>query len=269
MALRIIFRKISTKSQQMLYSQLCSFNLSNWKSYANYIKHNSIENYFLNNNLNKRHLCSTVYSSDTEQNEDEDFEICDNANQISIRSLLYPDSTDTLVSQLNECASVENVFNIIRENYNSFQSIHISQAILVLWDLQKIFYKHNIFYENDNNSGTILSSNAILKNYMDQVNAHEDFEKLMRLVEEKFKDFSLDALTCSLLYLNRMGVKLKTNTMQHMIARCEEEIKNCDVETFPLTALSRFIVTLFSQDSLWPNIISINSMPIILNRLGK
>lgn len=257
MAYRLIFKYITMSKKVFL--QKCYLNVN---SCYNFHKHF--------NHINARYFTGAPYNSDAESDsEEEEIDLdVQLLHKSDIRNILYSESTDPLIAKLNDCASVQDVFNIIRENQDVMEPSHISQAVLVLWDLQKIFYKHNKQYALSNGAkNTLLGPNSILQNYMNQVNSHEDFETLIKLLEKFYLEFTMDALTCSIMYLNRMGVKLTTNSMKLMITHCEDCIKKSENYSFPLTSLSRFLVTV-CQGNLYSALVSIKAWPIVVFKLG-
>lgn len=207
------------------------------------------------------------FTSDSDETEDDIIDETESkTDTVNIRNFLHANSNDPIINKLNDCASVQDVFDVIHKNDN-LDAPQITQAILVLGDLQKCFYKHNV-YQNDVNVNRIEKSNGVLQNYIEQIKRHEDFTKLIKMIESHYEKFTLNELTCSMLYLNRIGVDIDENVMQLMVNRCEREVARNDPDDLPLTALSRFTVTVFNNEgSIWSILVTKNVMPIIIERL--
>jgi hypothetical protein len=206
--------------------------------------------------------------SELEETSEVVIDLCNEFETFSFRHLLYPNSEHPLIKQLNLSTSVQDVFNFVREYEFELDAQLVSQAVIVLWDLQKIFYKVNILdlYQNQV-INSLLSPYDILKNYMSEVCGHDDFKMLLQLVGQQAGDMSVDALTATLLYLNKMGVGLEHPVMQKLVNHCEALVESCGPR-FPLTALSRFTVAVHSRRGLWPVLISKTTMPRILTGIG-
>ncbi|XP_066999739.2 FAST kinase domain-containing protein 1, mitochondrial isoform X2 [Anabrus simplex] len=229
----------------------------------------------------KRRTCLNVsrnYKHDCDSDSDSDEPGGDDLNDLystmegkenaeSLRYFLFPNSTDPLISQLNSCASVQDVFDTVRYNEMKMEGCHSSQAVLVLWDLQKIFVKIRFADELQNAvQDLFLEPQAIANDYVSQINTHEDFGLLLELVKRGTGDMSADEATCTLLYLNKMGVDLKNPVMQSLVVHCEKLIESmgCD---FPLTALSRFTVASQRHGGLWLVYVLQKILPLIISKI--
>lgn len=206
--------------------------------------------------------------SELEETSEDVIDLYNESETFSFRHLLYPNSEHPLIKQLNLSTSVQDVFNFVREYECEFDGQLASQAVIVLWDLQKIFYKVNILdsYQNEV-INSLLNPYDILKNYISKVCGHDDFKMLLHLVEKQTGDMSVDAVTATLLYLNKMGVSVDHPVMQKIINHCESLVESCGPR-FPLTALSRFTVAVHSRRGLWSVLISKTTLPRVLAGIG-
>lgn len=206
--------------------------------------------------------------SEMEETSEEVIDLYNESETFSFRHLLYPNSEHPLIKQLNLSTSVQDVFNFIRKYECEFDGQLVSQAVIVLWDLQKIFYKVNILdlYQNEV-INSLLNPYDILKNYISEVCGHDDFKMLLQLVDKQTEDMSVDALTATVLYLNKMGVSVDHPVMQKLINHCESLVERCGPR-FPLTALSRFTVAVHSRRGLWSVLISKKTLPRVLAGIG-
>lgn len=202
--------------------------------------------------------------SELEDSPDEVIDLYSESETLSFRQLLYRNSKHPLIEQLNASTSVQDVFNFIKEHESELDGQLLSQAVIVLRDLQKSFCKVNVFdlYQNQVIS-SLLNPRNILNNYINEVHGHEDFEMLLQLVDRWTGDMSADALTATLLCLNKMGMSVYHPVMQELISRCESAVE-CYGPRFPLSALSRFTVAVHSGRGLWPIFIAKTTLPRIL-----
>ncbi|XP_021937564.1 FAST kinase domain-containing protein 1, mitochondrial isoform X2 [Zootermopsis nevadensis] len=202
--------------------------------------------------------------SELEEAAEEGIDLYNESETFSFRNILYPISEDPLIKQLNASTSVQDVFNFIKGYKCELDGQLVSQAVIILWDLQKIFYKVNVLnlYQNQVLS-SLLNPYDILNNYINEVSGHPDFGMLLHLVSQWNEDMSVDALTATILYLNKMGVDVHHPVMQKLIDRCEYMLESCGPR-FPLTALSRFTVAVNSGRGLWRVLVSKMTLPRIL-----
>jgi hypothetical protein len=206
--------------------------------------------------------------SELEDSQEEVIDLYSEPETLSFRQLLYHNSQHPLIKQLNASTSVQDVFNFIKEHECDLDGQIVCQAVIVLWDLQKIFYKVNVLdlYQNQVIS-SLLNPYDILNNYIKQVCGHQDFGVLLHLVDRWNGDMSVDALTATLLYLNKIGVSMCHPVMQKLLSHCESAME-CYGPRFPLSALSRFTVAVHSRRGLWPIFISKMTLPRILAGIG-
>jgi len=110
----------------------------------------------------------------------------------------------------------------------------------------------------------ILQVNSIheLRNYIKKVNGHPDFDSLLRSVGNNINGLNPDALTCVLLYLGKMGVMLNHPVMQKLLEKCSKEFS-----TYPMTAISRFLVASQQGNSMKTLYITKDILPILLQKI--
>lgn len=56
------------------------------------------------------------------------------------RSFLYPDEQDPLFLQLNEARTSQQVFVFLHKHQHKLSPVLVSQAVMVLWDLQRSYF---------------------------------------------------------------------------------------------------------------------------------
>ncbi|XP_049938097.1 FAST kinase domain-containing protein 1, mitochondrial [Schistocerca serialis cubense] len=228
----------------------------------------------MSKNLSLRYLAHSADTDDSEsdefseQDDDPDYEKLKEMSE-SLRNFLYPDSEDPLLLKLKTCMSVQEVFNIIRPTELQLTSQHVSQAVLVLWDLQKIFYR---VYAKEEDEAKVynpaVGTSDSLRHYINVVSNHEDFKHLIELVNRTYLQMTPDAATCTLLYLRKMDVRLTHPVMQNLVAYCASLIESLSTH-FPLTALSRFTVAVYIPNSIWTCMILKEVIPLIYSALDR
>uniref|UniRef100_A0A1B6DR13 RAP domain-containing protein n=1 Tax=Clastoptera arizonana TaxID=38151 RepID=A0A1B6DR13_9HEMI len=185
-----------------------------------------------------------------------------------IRNILYPNSDDPIIKKLKSSQKVQDVFDIFSESDKNFNHEHCSQAIVVLWDLQKMFeYANSTGHISD--TSLPLENNDYLDNYKENLNKHHMFNKLLHLTSTTYEEMSPDALSCSFLYLLKMGVNFKSDISQKLLLRLEYLIGTEDSQEFPLTAISRFSVGIFYQRDLRSVLLLFKILPHAINHLDK
>ncbi|XP_047121376.1 FAST kinase domain-containing protein 1, mitochondrial isoform X2 [Schistocerca piceifrons] len=228
----------------------------------------------MSKNVSLRYLAHSADSDDSEsdefseQDDDPDYEKLKEMSE-SLRNFLYPDSEDPLLLKLKTCMSVQEVFKIIRPTELQLTSQHVSQAVLVLWDLQKIFYRVYAKEEDEAKFYTpAVGTSDSLRHYINVVSNHEDFKHLIELVNRTYLQMTPDAATCTLLYLRKMDVHLTHPVMQNLVAYCASLIESLSTH-FPLTALSRFTVAVYIPNSIWTCMILKEVIPLIYSALDR
>lgn len=151
-----------------------------------------------------------------------------------LRVNLYQNLNDPVVTKLNQANSVQEVFDTVehcREHLTVEQS---SQAIVTLWDLQKMYERYGF----DSPFVTNSQRNFLLEKIL----THSVFKKLLVHLENVCENLNNTALSCLLLYLNKLGLRNDSTLMQKLTVLCMERL-----DDFSLNALSRLTVYLRDQ----------------------
>lgn len=184
-----------------------------------------------------------------------------------LRSFLYPNSEDEIIKKLNSCITIQQVFDIIDENKKALNHEHSSQALCVLWDLKKLCERAN-FTEDIANEVTLCHLFKEIKDFTQQITSHESFKTLFNCIKNNYNAMTIDALSITLLHLHKLDIPLRHAVMQSIIMRLEESLGSVEPKDFPLTALSRFSVTLSDSSELWAIILSVKLIPHIIYHIG-
>ncbi|KAF5301434.1 hypothetical protein FQA39_LY02163 [Lamprigera yunnana] len=172
-----------------------------------------------------------------------------------VKNIIFPNSTDPLIHKLNSCKSMQEVFDVIEEKWGEMGHGHITQAVLVLWDLYKVFLftQHLQF---------VHESHPTLQDYVHRLNNHPSFRKLIELAKEKHDEFDANSIGAFLLYINKMGT-----TLDHEFANFFLQVPKLLYPSISLSALSRIITAVRVEPNISSLFTILNAVPIILNKL--
>lgn len=189
----------------------------------------------------------------------------DNKEKIDLRTLLYKDSNDNIIMQLNQCQSIQSVFDLIRKEKLNMKSHHLCQTVLVLSDLQRSF--DQFYVQELENSEVETSPQDMMLDYMSELKKHKDFISLLDLIEENYSVLSLDELSCAIFYLKRMGINNTDNVLNSMIELFYEKVKSNE---FPsIQSLERYTSVFEARDSLRFVPVAAKMLPLLLTSLGE
>lgn len=198
-----------------------------------------------------------LHNDDTENVEDDDgFELYEEA-PVFDRNVLYPESRDPVIRSLINCTSVQQVLDVVRINRDYLSCQHVTQAIITVWDLVKALHHLDGIPESREN----VRSNS----FVVQLHEHVDFGCLLSSVGNNIQDFNATDLSYVYLYLNKLGVDEKHELIRFMM----ESLKKKLVEDFSLSAVSRFIVTVFSEYDLKRYFNVLHLVPLVLSKIGR
>ncbi|KAK5643072.1 hypothetical protein RI129_006917 [Pyrocoelia pectoralis] len=168
-----------------------------------------------------------------------------------VRNLLYAKSTDLLIVKLTNSESVQDVLNTVNDNLAVMDYTHITQAILVLWDLRKMYYfaQGSLSTEHCNSS----------------FNNHPTFCSLMKLAEEKCDTFDAESFSCFLLYANKLDYQLDFNSPQFF-----SKIQNIINTNTSLRVTSRLLNVMRTGEPTMGSLLAVQPMvPTVLQELDK
>ncbi|XP_063233129.1 uncharacterized protein LOC134536948 isoform X2 [Bacillus rossius redtenbacheri] len=184
------------------------------------------------------------------------------------RQLLYPSSDHPVVKLLNVSSSVQEVFDVLSNHERDIDACSLSQAVLVLWDLQKAFYEVNI-----KNLGGGAEEHSLLRlkdvfgDYVSQIRSHPSFENLLGGVGRHVHEFSTEALMCTFLHLSKMSVAMHHEVMHLLLSRCLALLEEDKGEKVSLPALSWFIAAV-QNPGLWSVYIIRYALPVVFQKMG-
>ncbi|KAB0797302.1 hypothetical protein PPYR_08296 [Photinus pyralis] len=164
------------------------------------------------------------------------------------KNLLYADSSDPLIVKLKNSVSVQDVINGVN---NSMDYTHITQAILVLWDLQKMCYFAQGLSPTEQ-SGMAFSN-------------HPHIYSLIELAKEKCDSFDPESFSCFLMYANKLGYQLDSNVPQFF----KKALHVLSTST-SLTVISRLLNVIRTQEMTFGSLFAVQpAVPVVLQELEK
>ncbi|XP_050307982.1 FAST kinase domain-containing protein 1, mitochondrial isoform X2 [Anthonomus grandis grandis] len=173
----------------------------------------------------------------------------------SARSILFETKTDPLIGEISKCVSIEDIFTFLREHSDKLQYYHLTQIVLVLYDLQNIFVSHC-----SEDTDTDLKE-SFFKNLMQ----HQEFYMLTNEIEKSLDTFNPLFLSYMLFYLNRLGFSVESMLIQKMAFK----LKNQLMENFSLDNVTRLIRVVFLENSVRPYYIVMDLIPKIFDQIEQ
>jgi len=155
-------------------------------------------------------------------------------NQLFLKEILYPNSNDPVIQQINQCATVE---ELLKTRENLTDKSHLLHFIVMIWDHTK------------------------------SPNKKIDLFKIAEDLSKFHNEMSADELSSSLMYLNKLGLSIKDPHMQSLIQKILQLIDNKNDDEMAMTALSRFTVILNSDHGLYSQLIAVKCLPLIIKNV--
>lgn len=175
----------------------------------------------------------------------------DQFNQL--RVILYPSSGDPVIKAMNEANSVQEVFDLVERCGDHLTAEQASQAVVTLWDLQKVYGRFG--FDRDSIPGSMLSQ------FLENIVSHPVFRKLITSLDRLCEDLNSSAVSCMLLYLNKMGVKRNLSLIHKL-----EEISIMGLSTFSMSTLSRLCVYL-RDSGIRGYYLQSKVLPVVVDRI--
>lgn len=212
------------------------------------------------------------YTAYNEESTDDESELTNDINDEytqlcmqpqSIKDTLYPNSKDMLIRKINECASLQDICAFLTKHKNELGTTHITQLVLVLWDLQKMFY--HVTLSRSPSYVNILEFDKLSANYMKTFKGDQICNNLWKLIESKINGFSVEQLSYIVLYLNKMGIHPKEEIMSMLISQFQ---KRFDTDS-SLSSLTRFMTAIYLKGDFWYYHNIQQFIPIIIDSIGN
>lgn len=205
--------------------------------------------------------CFTIYNANKKM--DSDNEYFDDSGELYqtenfekseyVRNLLFKDSTDRIIKQLNDSASVEDVMNIVDQYNNSFTPEHITHTVLVLKDLQNAYFYYNGFRRK------------LLDDFNTSLLDTQGFKDLLKIIKNNHFNFKGEMLSYLFLYIHKLGLSSEDDLMQDIALKLREGLR----KDFCLSICSKFLTVIFHERSIRPYNISLEFLPKVISSIGK
>ncbi|KAG0713599.1 FAST kinase domain-containing protein 1, mitochondrial [Chionoecetes opilio] len=170
-----------------------------------------------------------------------------------LRVNLYSGSSDAVIKNISEANSVQEVFDQIDRFGGCLTAERLSQAVVTLWDLQKVYGRYGF--------DCSMITKYEINNFLEKILSHPSFEKIIVSLESVCEDLNNSSLSSMLLYLSKLGVSNHSPIIEKLLLLCIERI-----DTFNLSALSRLSVYLRDQ-GIRAYFLQSKLLVLILNRL--
>ncbi|CAG9835779.1 unnamed protein product [Diabrotica balteata] len=227
---------------------------SNFKRYLNSFTHAKINRAFHKQASIVKQYTFRQYSTENDESEDYPFLEAETLDQIDCtKYILFKDSEDAIIRDLNECRSLKDVWNVFNNYKTDFKEKHVAQTIFVLKDLQNLYCRVN------------CSVDSAFLNYLNEMKQSEDFSNLMNMISEKLCNFNAEVLSYIFLYLHKLGIHIEDFPM----VQIAEKIKRDLIEEFNISNCSKWIKVIFLENGSRPYYMSLELMPKIFNAIDE
>lgn len=204
-----------------------------------------------------RKYCFTSFRGDETDSDSEDIE-----QKRDIKNIILQDNNDILAIKISECKSLQEIFDLLKNNKNKLNWKNISMAIAMVRELQIIYYRVCMFEKN-------LNSYITPEYSFENILTNNDFLNLINLMEEHYEFMNIQCLSYSLLCLHKIGVDINSTVSLKLSHKLQKILMVTPVEEIESCILSRFIVTIVSHRDLLGLYILKDIWPIILKKMGN
>lgn len=204
-----------------------------------------------------RKYCFNYFKGDESDSDTEDVD-----QKRDIKNIILPDNNDILATQISECKSLQDIFDLLQNNNNQLNWKNISIAIAMVRELQIIYYRVCMFEKN-------LNSYITTEDSFENILTNNDFLNLLNLMEEHYKFMNIQCLSYSLLCLHKIGVDINCTVSKKISNRLQKILMTTPVEQIESCILSRFTVSIVSHRDLFGLYILKDIWPIVLKKLSK
>lgn len=198
----------------------------------------------LRRNLNQIHLKPSTainnFTRNSSTGDSEQVEVLDieGVRPIVIKDLLYPSSTDSVVQQINECCTRDDLMKFVIAA-GELNKIQLSQLILALWSHQK-------------SAADVIAF---------------DLDNLIQRTSQLSEELSIDELCCDFLYLHRLGVNRKHPMMEALSKRVIDHIN--EGNHVSLQSMTQFTAAISGDGTLYYSMLAVATVPPINQNLAQ
>ncbi|XP_018563846.1 FAST kinase domain-containing protein 1, mitochondrial [Anoplophora glabripennis] len=171
----------------------------------------------------------------------------------NVRNIIFKNHQDDIITELNSCVSVEQVLNLVMKYKNIYEDKHAVQTILVLTDLQRIYFQFNGF------------SKTALNMFLENLKKNEGFYSLLGCIRNELHKFDPNYLSYVILYLNKLGISMEDMLMQNLALKVRDNL----LKNFCLDQCTKFLTVIFYENSVRPYYLSLSIAPLVFNHIEK
>lgn len=220
-------------------------------------KTSPLEFVFPYQHLHKKY-CFQSFKGDESDSDGEDIEY-----RRDIKNIILPNNDDMLTTEISECKSLQEIFELLKCKNNQLNWKNISMAIAMIRELQITYYRVCLLEKNLN------CSNLPAENSFKNVLTNTDFLNLLNLLEIHYECMDIQCLSYSLLCLHKIGVDVNCIVYQKLIQKLSKILITSPAEDIESCILSRFTVSIASQRDLSSLYILKEILPVILKRISQ
>lgn len=219
-------------------------------SYTKVIK-NRVFSVPVTNNINRK----LHDESDNLEEQDIEHELYED-QPLFLKTMLYPNTTDPLINKINNCTSFQQVLDLVNEESVQLDYRHLTQMVLVMWDLFKVLHHVN---------GMRWDKSITKTSYLDELHKSNEFKKILTLIDTNLDNFDVYSLSYVMLYLNKLGIKHDSNLLKEITQKVLYRL----LENYKNDSGSRFLVTVFSEQNLRSLYTALPLVPHVLNSVDN
>ncbi|CAH1124143.1 unnamed protein product [Ceutorhynchus assimilis] len=176
-----------------------------------------------------------------------------------VRALLFENSTDPVISEIEKCASIEEIFNFIQTNIDHLNYKHLTQIVITFSDLQDIFINHLI--GDDQVEGRVEAKQQFFSKLLEYKEFYLVTEKIANLLDSYDPLF----LSHTLIHLHWLGVSEESCLVQNIAFKLRNILK----DGFSLDILVRLVKVIFDENSVRPYYMIIDLIPKVFDEIDK
>lgn len=178
---------------------------------------------------------------------------------------LHMDKSDNLCEIIRNSTSIEEVLGTIESNHKNMTWLHVTQSLYVLSELQNAYFKMNGLHHLLKKQYFYMLP-VDIKNSVTDLHCKKDFQLLLNMIENNYKDMDVKTLANNLLNLVKLGVSIKHKVPQLLVKEFQLRFSN---GIFNLNAISTFSKVLFSERDLYSYYAIKDFIPMIYSSIGK
>ncbi|KAL1506693.1 hypothetical protein ABEB36_006009 [Hypothenemus hampei] len=171
------------------------------------------------------------------------------------RNKLFVSNEDSVNREIEKCASVEDVFKVVRINVDRLNHRHLAHVILALYELQSIFVQH---YEEED-------EDQARRRFYKKLLEHNEFFIVTEKIISQLDSSDSKYLGCIIYYLTKLGVKESSQLIQDCAIKLRDHLLN----EFSLSSASQLLRVVFQENSVRPYYIVSDLIPKVFQQIDS